>query len=721
MLAPLALLAQEQRSGAPSRTDIASTSLEEVLVTAQRKEQSVLEVPISMTVVSQSQIEMQGMKDIAAYAGNIPGIGFDAQAPTGGQQGYRVLTLRGVSASGPSTVAFYINDSPVRFTDPHLFDVNRIEVLRGPQGMLYGQGSMGGTLKMVLNEPDPTAFSTRVKTTYSDVAHGGGIEDFDGGHMIDALVNIPILNGRGAVRVTGFSGKTAGYIDNVLDPDTIIEDVNRISDRGGRISLKLNLTDDLSVQASHFTQRKKEHGENRFTTILNPAVIGDATDLGPVKNFFLGDALRTHAAIYEPAREDFSISDLTVDYDMGSTTLTGNVAYTDYYHDDFIDSSQWLAPVNLRTTDRVYSLSSEVRLASKNWTKVDWQVGAFYTKARAPEVMDWSSPTVLYLLNVNEGRSNTKAVFGELTYHVTSRLDATLGARWYRFFNIGGGYTQGQMAGQPDPPWSGYRQSGVSPRIALDYLVAPGQHVYVTSAQGVRPGREQGPRPSQCNIEDPGDVESDSLWSYEVGYKGGGLFDGRVSLTAAAYYIDWKDIPQTIALQCGFSATANVGTAEVKGAEAEITFAPLTGLTLSLGGSYIDAALGADAPFIQAKKGDRLEQVPEWKFSGSGTYTWPLSPTTDAYANVYYQYTGDEIRGFDTRTAQARFMRVRPSYRNVGMRLGATFGAVDFSFFGSNLLDERPRLGTFNFVSPELKVGTLQPRTFGIEVDYHFN
>lgn len=693
--------------------------IEEIVVTANKREQSLQDVPGSVTALSQATLENRNISNLADLVPSIPGLGYESEGPTGGQAGQRFLNLRGVGADNAldaETVGFYINETNTRFIDPHLFDVNRIEVLKGPQGTLYGAGSMGGTLKIVTNDPDPTQFYGRIKTGLAQVNKG------ELGYGVDGLVNIP-LGTDAALRAMAFGTEQGGYIDNVLDADTTVKDINDTKSYGGRVALLYDVTNALTLKASYFREERTVDGESRYTTLLDPAALFPWQSLLPIADRFSGDNLITHRPleIAEGASEDFDLIDVTVEYDFGFATLTATGSRYTYQTVDYIDHSQFLGPINLYTDIDEEGYATEIRLLSNPSDTFDWLVGLYYADVEE-ELTSLLEDQGLLFVSVDEiGKQEQIALFGELVYHVNYKLDITLGLRWFDYDTSSRTVRDGLFV----PPGEDTLEASgneFTPRVILSYEIAPDHNAYITAAKGSRLGRGLSVLPATCgDAVTQTQVEPDSLWSYEVGYKAGELAGGKMSFNASGYYIDWKNTPQAILLDCGFEITENVGGAEVKGGDVEITIAPTDKLVLTAGASYVDATLTEDAPLINAAAGDRLIRVPKWKASFSGTYTWPATDRVEAYASANLQYTGDSTAGFDFSNPQAEFFNTRDSYTTLGFRVGARFGRWEIAAFGANMLDERPRLGTFQFVTPELFVGTFRPRTIGLEVDIHFD
>jgi iron complex outermembrane receptor protein len=399
-----AALAQE--AAAPAQQAPASAKvLQEVIVTAQKRAQNIQDVPISITAITQKSLDMLGATGYLGYFGSVPGLSFQSAGPVANENGTvnstTILSLRGIAATtGSNTVGFYIDDTPMQFVDPDLFDVNRIEVLRGPQGTLYGASSMGGTIRIITNEPDSHGWNGDVEGTLSETQHGGSNID------ADAMFNVPLVADHAAFRIVAFSRDDSGYIDNIISgptnatssvvpPNTVnlggsdVEHgVNTETLRGGRGALRLQFlnNDALTVDLSDMQQDLRIGGDPTYKVILDPTAPGLYGTISPLVNDFTSGALVTHDINPAPQEEKFSLYDATIHYEPGPVSVVSSTSYYDRTTSSYTDMTEALpfifgmaVPVanNLLSVESGHALTEELHVSGKV-SAFDWLVGAFY-------------------------------------------------------------------------------------------------------------------------------------------------------------------------------------------------------------------------------------------------------------------------------------------------------------------------------------------------------
>lgn len=707
------VLAQDPAPTQPSR-------LGDVIVTAQKRPQRLIETPQSITALGSEDLARLDAVQFRDFASTVPALSFTTTGV-----GQTQVSLRGVTAGidiGP-TVGVYIDDVPYGSSsafsnasslalDVGLFDLDRIEVLRGPQGTLYGAGAMGGVLRYITREPGFTGYSGAAQAGVSS-ASGGGI-----GANGAFAANAP-LSEVAAVRATGFYSRDGGFVDNTALGR---EDVDRSEVYGGRLQLAYEPTDRLKVRLTGFLQDIDREGSPAVDYTLQGVRVGDEHDQIRLKD--------------EPFSQQFRLISAAVDYDFGPAVFTSVSSYQTVETQFRQDASAVYVPVlggfglnfsavvvdQSRSTEK---FTQEVRLASTGEGSLQWLVGGFYTSESSDngqlvvgyDPMGAVSPINLATLSI-PSRYEEFAVFGNLTLRLTDALDVTGGVRFarndQRFEQDGSGILVGSV------PRSTSSDEAVTYLANVRYRINERQTAYARFATGYRPG---GPN---FVVNDPvtgaplasETFASDTLESYEIGYKGD-TTSRDFSFDLSAYHIDWSDIQVTTAAG-GVAVIANAGAATIDGAEATLTARPSANLTISGAFAYQDSKLAEAAPLLGADKGDRLPNVPlmtaaivaDYRFSGHR-----FEPVIGATV----RYIDERTASFDANPGLPQYHL--PSYATVDLRLGASVGPADVQVFVRNLFDEQGQLSAATVLSSvggPAQVTLLQPRTVGVRVNTRF-
>jgi iron complex outermembrane recepter protein len=741
------------------------TTLEEVIVTAQKRSENIQDVPISVTAFTERTLEMFGASDQLGYFFEVPGLSFQSQGPTGDQHGNVSLSLRGIAATaGANTVGFYINETPMHFVDPNLFDVNRIEVLRGPQGTLYGASSMGGTIKVITNEPDTSKFGGKIDLAASDTEHGTGSN-------VDASVvfNVPIIEDRLALRVVGYSNDDAGYINNIVrqtaqPTSTVVpqpinlalndveKGVNSSTMRGSRIALKAIVTDALSITATDMNQTLNINGDPTYKIVLNPQDPNFAYGtIAPLAQDFTKGSLLTHDINAAPQSEKYSLYDITIKYNPGPISLLSTTSYYDRSTAGVIDMTEVLPSVfgmtvpvaqNLDDYDSGHGFTEEVRLSSDANRHFSWLLGFFYQNVYTQfqqslidpnfnnEVFGGAPvvPNGIFLAFLSKDSQAQTAEFANVTYHITSALDFTAGIRYFSTDDTTWTVGDGLFNGGPTQTNSLSSDSGNTPSFTASYKITNDAMVYATVSKGFRPGFGLEPVGSTCDaaLEALGlplnrtQVQPDSLWNHELGFKTE-FYDHRLTINGAVYQIDWSNIQQNLSLgNCGYSTTVNSGKAQSAGFELEVAAVPLRGLDVNAALSMVNAKLTGNAQDVGAVSGDPLLSVAKWHVSSAVTYTVPIRPQYDAYAHADYQYTGPMLAGYDFSTPVLNYENHDAGYSIINLRAGVTHNDLELALFVQNLASARPKIFSGNFISDDINVYTIRPRTIGLNIKKKF-
>jgi outer membrane receptor protein involved in Fe transport len=771
---------QEQQPPPQEDASAADTDPAEIIITAQKREERILDIPQSVTVLSGDNLERQNATNFQDYVNQVPGLSLEQDEPGVGR-----LVLRGVNTGGTaSTVAVYIDETPfgsssglangaILAGDFDTFDIARVEVLRGPQGTLYGASSLGGVLKFVTNTPQLNRMSGRARAGLEFVDDGGT------GYNANGVVNVP-LGGTAALRATGFYRKRAGWVDaggegitlvspfgNTLDIESREDDdINSSKVYGGRASLLVKPSEPLTVRLTAIAQNIKSNGGS--------GVDVDGEDYDPV------DGLQRQSFVREPNRLKYRLFNGVLDYDLGFATLVSSTSFgrqNQGFRDDLTGAfgsaiNLFFGPLNpnlpagfpLPVTDETVGVfqdqqtnlrkfTQEVRLASPSNDTLEWLVGGYYTRERG--LID----QFIGGLALDTGTEFTDAVLGDLatatlqsryreiagftnvTWHITDRFDLTGGGRLSRNKQS----AIQSSAGQPVLVGAGGTLPAIeSKESVFTYSVSPrfelsdNSAIYARVAKGYRPG---GPNvvPPTAGPDVPRSYDADTITSFEAGFKTD--IGRRVSLDLAVYHLKWDDI-QLFTVIDNFGLNANGGSARSNGFEGTLNLRPMRGLSFNLNAALIDAKLTADTPpFVGGFDGDRLPFVPRTSFSASADYEWNAGRGITPFVGATVAYTGRQRGNFLAGTvtgvdpdgeftfAFSDQRRVR-SYATVDLRAGAEFGRFSLEAFARNITNARGVTG-FNELTDEItganplpdgnvQASILQPRTIGFTLGAEF-
>ena len=708
-----------------------------IVVTAEKRAESLANVPMSVSALTGDTLDKLAARDFSDYASMVPGLSL-----VSGQPGLTRLTLRGQNSGGVgSTVSVYIDESPfgssnallngsVLTGDFDTWDLQRIEVLRGPQGTLYGANSEGGLLKFVTTAPVLGSFSGQVEMTGESVDHGGN------GGDIRAVVNLP-LGDRVALRIGGFDQDVAGYIKDPLSGQS---DVNEGHKHGGRASLLADPTDDLTIRLTAETQESRYEG--------TPEVDVNPVTLQPVH----GD-LTQERFISEPSSFRYNNYNATIDWNAGPFSILSTTSYgildSDYVTDatstvfippattlgDFLGAV--IAPGLGGYIDNSADLSKftqELRLTSSASDRLEWQVGGYFTHEIGELVehlnavtLPGAGPSGLPSLEIPILDSTYKeyAGFGNLTYHFNSQFDIQAGGRFSKNEQTVTENITGLLVPVPqlfNTPSSGH---------VFTYSFAPQWHVdantmvYARVASGYRPG---GPNalPAIAPPTVPREYGSDKTVNVELGVRST-LLDRKLTVDVAAFHVNWTNI-QLLEAVNGYGVNGNGGTAKSQGLEWTVGYIPLQGLTFSLTGAYTDAYLTEDAPTVGGVTGDPLPFVPKWSGALDGEYDWSAFANYKAFVGATWAGVGSRRADFNSQPPPnsapppGTTEVVLPQYNSVDARIGIDNNHYRVMLYGKNLGDSRGITSYGNNGAPGLngEVAYIQPRTIGVTLSAKF-
>jgi outer membrane receptor protein involved in Fe transport len=725
----------------------------EIVVTATRRAEALSKVPVSVTALSQASLDTRGIKDIAGMVRETPGIQLD---PNGfGNQ--TNIAIRGISSTvGAATTGIYIDDTPIQSRAvgysttnafPAVFDLSRVEVLRGPQGTLFGAGSEGGTVRFITTQPSLDTVHIYARGDIS--ATQGGAASGELGVSITG----PLIPGKLGFAASLWDRHDGGWVDRqnanpLLSGQPLLRNVNFSDTQVGRIALKWAPLDGLSVTPSLFYQRRTIADSSNYWESLS----------SPSHNSFISG--QPNAA---PDRDRFLLPALNVTQDFGAVELINNTSY--YIRDQsaqidystlwpaVFDGTSFVTPgynalAYMANSQRTFT--EELRLQSgAGATPLTWVLGAFYSKSvqhftenvadphfadlfgGVPPQFIFGTPLVdgLYSLSgYGRGADEQIAGFADATFAFTPALKASAGLRVARTKFAGNSLFQGPVSGYQLQTPQSVSETPVTPKFGLDWQASPALLVYASAAKGYRIGGTNAPVPlSVCGADlagygfadVPATYASDSLWSYEAGAKG--RVGRALSFAVSAFRVDWKNIQQDVYLQhCGAQFTANLGKARSAGFDAQATVHLARGLSLDGTVSYTNAHFTQDiGGGALATTADHLETHP-WTATVGGDYETPVA-TGSAYVRGDYQYksTGPETTVTDPATNSYDPGALRTQALHfASLRLGWRHDTLDLSVYVDNLTNNHAVLSRSISV---VGVGsyqdiTLRPRTVGLTV-----
>ncbi len=751
-----------------------STTLDTVNITAQKRKEDVRKVPLSVSVVSGEAIQDNHINDLTDLTRNIPNLSFSTQ----GGAGLGTLEIRGVSSqAGSATVSIYLDDVSLTTrnlysqgtAEPRFFDLDRVEVLRGPQGTLYGSSSLGGTIRFISKQPDARSFSGNAYTELSTTSSGGA------NYLAQAVVNVPLVQDSVGLRIGLQTGHDSGYIDQVSPSTLAVVDKNINSTHWDvlKLALKDQISAAWSVTPSLFYQRYKSSDVDvAFLTVGAYQVPADAPT--PALGLF-----QTSKTVREPGTDTLTVPSLTVNGDLGFGDLTGvlsgykrrfdrvqdgtyiNVGYiASQVTDPALGAVVNGLPSAVDLANKTDQTSLELRIASKDYDPsrgpLTW-VGGMYLAQTKTQVIDnepifginaaftaagadINDPNQLAgsfpgaftgdssYYSARHYLDKQYSLFGELTYNVSPTLRGTVGLRGLHatqhFTREGDFY----YAGGASTALIDSKANALTPRVAVNWDATPETSLYANIAKGFRLGAANRPVPDSPLVAQdlaalglpgtsvPASFKPDSLWSYEVGSKSR-LLDGRATLNVSLFHIDWKDIQQDVVLpSSGFDFETNVGKATVDGIEAEGRWRATDALTLAAGASYTHAVFADDTPALgtdgdgnlNVRKGDAIQGVPKYSARLGFEYNTALP-----FGSVVFRGSGQW-----TGSSHGTFVRsstdyIRPGYFTADASVGLSVDRWEFSVFAKNLTNNHKILQQPS-IQGVSEAYYLRPRTIGI-------
>ena len=713
--------------------------LDEVVVTATHREEDIQRVPMTITAYTQAGMDDLGVRSMDDIARLTPGVQFTHTSGVAGNNSSD-LSIRGVfSDVGAATTGIYIDDTPIQMRNagywnanafPQVFDLERVEVLRGPQGTLFGAGSEGGAIRFITPEPGLEKDTGYLRSDVADTV--GGAPSYE----VGAAVGGPIIEDELGFRLSVWGREDGGYIDRVSPANGHLLDKNANATRSdaGKAALTLAPVDDLRITASLYYQDIDSDDRNQYWNSLSS-----------------GNDFAQASRVSQPSEDDFYLPSLKFTYQTDTLSFFFNSSY--FYHREYaaldyttyfggIDDGnplQYAAgdqPSQAFLTNRQEGITQEFRLQSpaKN-AHIDWTAGIYYSRLTQKDYNLTTDGQLVYtgvygrapsFVETTVSTDKEVAGYGDLDFNLTRRLKLTAGVRVSKTLVD---YTQtGIFNPYPLSPVSGSANSTpVTPKFGVSYQFDPDDFIYVSAAKGFRSGGVNPTLPDLCRNEPvPESVayQPDSLWSYEIGGKNTWL-DGRVQLDSSLYEIKWTNIQQSVRYaNCGFSFVGNLGSATGYGgdmsARLKISHDVLVGFSASYTDIAHDQTILEGASAILAKEGDKIGGPP-FNLSAFGRYSFDVSGK-NAFYRIDYTYHNK------TPVVDPAIVGYDPTLPNLGsnqylsMRVGVYLGGWELSMYGNNLTEERAPLAISHDIpgGEPYYLSTYRPMTFGVTAAYRY-
>lgn len=732
------------------RSELQAADVEEldtIIVTATRRSEPLKDVPLSVTVLSQDELDAKGAVGYEGLANETPGVVLNRASANFNNFTARGIATNGYNANLQSTVAIYIDELPISANgnstvlDPSLYDVERVEFLRGPQGTLFGSGSLAGALRILTRAPDPNVFEGSVLVDLGMTGSNSLRQRYN------AMLNIPLVEDTLALRVVGFSRNEDGYIDNL---GTGVENANALKSSGGRATLLWEPTDRFSAQF----RLSREESTPEDSSLVNP-------ELGPDRRY------SDRPDMFSGTMTNYN---MTLDYQFDSASLTSSTTWSDYealFNVDLAGTYGQAFAFALDGPIESTTFVQEVRLVSDTGGPFEWVLGGFYYERERDVYFGYRSneeflersgitglPDVYYQRFHSFDVSREQALFGQLSYHFSDNFWTTAGLRYgstqAQGFTRDGGYSSDYLTqaflyafyGIPGGPVTitpvqaatgvKAKESGPSYRLSASWRPTPALTTYTAVATGFR-APVVNARAGAVSTIDPDDLvipygaESDDLISYELGMKGRWL-NGRVAANLALYHIDWNDIQvQANRVSDSIQFATNIGGAYSRGLEFELMAMPSANWTFALNGSVnrakVDTLSAEEAAISGAVMGSRLSG-PEFSGSLTASYNFDWIRDSVGKASLAVVHVDGFPGSFPYVPGQPGVVSPTfdhtDAYTLVNASLAADFQRVTVGLYAENLFDDR----SINYVHPEAfldgRYGVVRPRTVGVRVGYRF-
>jgi iron complex outermembrane recepter protein len=725
----------------PARDD---TMLTEVVVSANRiGDVSLQKLPMAISVISPEALDSKGLGGVSDFLRLLPSVNMQSVSP-----GENDIEMRGLitteveptNAQERSLVALYLDDAAITMQafnpDLHVYDLERIEVIRGPQGTLYGAGSMAGTVRFITKKPDTNAYSGDGDVSVSETSHGGTNTSERG------MLNVPLIEGKLGARLVLYRSDDSGYIENIQLHE---RDANPAYATQGRLSVRWLPLEALTIDFSATFARLNALGRNAVFPALGAYTYESLTP--------------------EQFTDYFKLYNVTADWDVSFAHLISSTSYIQrqlnenesyqFLTETLLTPGHELPTANSSAND-IHQFQEELRLVSGSDQSLRWITGAYFERLTRfyPQNIPTTNFDSVFGAEIGDPTFNSQtlygtptpndifygtiditerqfALFGEATYAITPKLDLTLGARYFNFqddFSLFFTGVAGAIGpGEPLTQEGQQKSSGANPRGVLSYKITDGVMVFGEAARGFRYGGVNEPAPAILCGADLGQLGlkqspltfgPDSLWSYTLGEKST-LANGRLLMNVDGFYIDWRSVQTVHDLNCGYYFTENKGKLKSQGLELESKMRVTSALTVGLSGSYTDATANGAIPNLEAANGDRAPYFPRTIVTVSAEYGIPmprgkilLATDYTARSNAYTQFSSAAPQYFEI-----------PSSKVLNASIAYDIGQWSVSLYGTNLTDDRLISGADNFY-PQFQPGNVEywgrPRTVGVHLHAGF-
>jgi outer membrane receptor protein involved in Fe transport len=761
---------------------LAQEGSDEIIVTATKRAQSLQDVPFSVNAQTQDDIQKTGSQNLEDLSRNVAGLAIQNLGPGQSQVGLRGVSAGQIVRDQPGVkeqVGVYLDESVISLSlftpDLDLFDLNRVETLRGPQGTLFGSGSIGGTIRYITNQPNLDEFEATVEGNVNFVTRG------DTGYHGKFMVNAP-LGDKAAFRLVGYWTEYAGFIDAIREGGVVDRDVNSGERYGFRAALRFEPTESISITPRFIYQDTDVDGFNReevfnlyanpFTTTRTPYTFAER---------------QQHLLAPEQFRDQTSIGDVTLEWDMGPVAFTSVSSWTDrdilagrdasaLTHSVSIDlgfdPGALLIPSRLNDRTRLSTFTQEARLASDYESQLQWLFGVFYTNIDRDYSQRLPTPGYDVFTDLALGAGTAAAtangfpadspynadlpydikqfaVFAEGTLDLTEQLHLTAGTRYYDFEETRS-FISGGLFSNGDNRTDTTKSDGFSPRVILSYDVTDALSVNAQASKGFRLGGVNDPlNATLCTASDLAifgsfqDYDDETLWNYEGGVK---YKSGDFTANVAGFYNDVKNLQVTLdAGSCSSRISFNVPDAHTMGVEWELGYQPDQGLGLTVAGTWLESEFdstvvdGSMNVLAGLRDGNRLASVPQFQIAATASYTFPIA-THEGFFAATFQHVGSRFtqpsdqegnpRSFVSGLAfggasgmDATVLNLElPSYQIMNLTAGINFEDWELLVYANNLFDENALLSFDRERGgrARLAFNTNTPRTIGVTARFHF-
>ena len=776
-------------AAADSTTPAAMPVLEEVTVTAQRREEAISHVPISIEAFTQADLDARDMKSLGDIASVTPGVDF---RPVGYSN---FFTIRGISQDaggsvaglGPNTTAIYVDDAPLqaRYANaavptavPYVFDIDHIEVLRGPQGTLFGASAEGGAIRIISRQPSLTEDSGFVRAEGSQIDHGGFNTE------IGVAYGGPIIQDVLGFRISGWSSHDGGFINN--DPALLGEppaanicrgqvncaplpgllggqvasNINSANTYSARVALLWKPSSNITIEPSIYYQRRDQNSADLIDpTVGNPS----------------NEEFYSTRGLLQPIEDSFYTPSLKLVFDLGwsqLTSLTSNLRRLDSQDYDYTlvlpEAFGWPLPTTMADAEPTVvgtnqsNFTQEIRLQSPNSSEhLHWTLGLYYSNLHQHDFETVSAPTWPQLTLANTGETiqqyfgeglvdgtltymsdqfiidKQKAVFGNVDYDITAHLSVFGGVRYEKETNTYTTISDGPLAGGPSDIVAETSGQVTAPKAGLNWKVDDLTLIYVSAAKGYRPGGAGIPvhlntpacTEQLAQLGSNANYDADTLWSYELGLKTE-IMDRRISIEGSVYHINWDDIISAVHVPlCATHISKNLGDAKSDGFDLSVKALLSQHFTAGLYLGYTDARYSTTTTIfgeVLAREGQAISDISPWNVTAELAYQGPLTDRVLGYWRLENRYNSKNNRitpaQDPTSAGYDAFQVTNPSVNQLNGRIGVRWGhGSDLAVVGDNLLDSHPILGQNDYlINITSGAFTIRPRTVGLSYMYHW-